>query len=101
MSKKQPNPNDPAKVSEEARETPPEDVVHNAAENKASAEALAGEAIAGSDVPEARKAVALAPIARRGFAGAGQARRGVGTLARCRAPFPKPSSKTPRNASVR
>ena len=60
MSKKQTNPNDPAKVTEkEARETPPEDVVHNESENETSAEALAGEAIAGSDVPEARKAAAL------------------------------------------
>ena len=57
---KKPNPNDPAKVTEnEARETPPEDVVHNEGENETSAEALAGEAIAGSDVPEARKAAAL------------------------------------------
>ena len=60
MAKKQPNPNDPAKVTEnEARETPPEDVVHNEGENATSAEALAGEAIAGSDVPEERKAAAL------------------------------------------
>ena len=60
MAKKHPNPNDPAKVTEkEARETPPEDVVHNQGENETSAEALAGEAIAGSDVPEARKAAAL------------------------------------------
>ncbi|CAG0927961.1 Protein GrpE [Planctomycetaceae bacterium] len=60
MSKKQPNPNDPAKVTEqEARETPPEDVIHNEGESETSAEALAGEAIAGSDVPEARKAAAL------------------------------------------
>ncbi len=60
MSKKQPNPNDPAKVTEkEARETPPEDVMHNEGENETSAAALAGEAIAGSDVPEERKAAAL------------------------------------------
>ena len=60
MSKKHENPNDPAKVTEkEARETPPEDVVHNEGENETSAEALAGEAIAGSNAPEARKAAAL------------------------------------------
>jgi molecular chaperone GrpE len=60
MAKKHENRNDPAKVSEkEARETAPEDVIHNESENAASAEALAGEAIADSDVPEARKAAAL------------------------------------------
>lgn len=60
MSKKHENPNDPAKLTEkEARETPPEDVVHNEGENETSAEALAGEAIAGSNAPEARKAAAL------------------------------------------
>ena len=60
MSKKHENPNDPAKVTEkEARETPPEDVVHNEGENETSTEALAGEAIAGSNAPEARKAAAL------------------------------------------
>lgn len=60
MAKKHEDRNDPAKVSEqEARDTSPEDVIHNESENAASAEALAGEAIAGSDVPEARKAAAL------------------------------------------
>lgn len=60
MAKKTENPNDPAKVTDnEAVDRPPEDVVHNAAESKTSAEALAGEAIAGSDAPEARKAAAL------------------------------------------
>lgn len=60
MSAQQTNPNDPAKVHEqEAADQAPEDVVHNAAEAKASAEALAGEAIAESNAPEARKAAAL------------------------------------------
>lgn len=60
MAKKTENPNDPAKVTDnEAVDRPPEDVVHNAAESKTSAEALAGEAIAGSDAPDARKAAAL------------------------------------------
>jgi molecular chaperone GrpE len=60
MARKHENPNDPSKVTEnEARETPPEDVIHNDGENETSAEALAGEAIAGSDVPLERKAAAL------------------------------------------
>lgn len=60
MAKKAENPRDPAKVTEqEAADKAPEDVVHNAAESKASADALAGEAIAGSDVPDERKVAAL------------------------------------------
>lgn len=60
MTKHKDYPKDPAKVNDAPPKTKAaEDVVHNAAQDEISAEALAGEAIAGTDAPDARKATAL------------------------------------------